>query len=190
MDSNGDLFEKLTGLIKDRVRHSLSAEDKMTNLEFVQHLRQMADEKWKYVYGHPQYGSVDCVGVYKYVMNWYYTWKDFGHIVGINKYSGKPKFNQVADMVKYGLSWSVSPIASDLSNLSEGMAVFIHDPDKSESKSKGWTHVGYYIGETEFYEHTIVEAKGKQYGVVYSDLTESEFNYCGMLMGIEYRIFE
>lgn len=190
LDSNGDLFEKLTGLIKNRVRHHLSAEDKMTNLEFIQHLRQMADEKWKYDYGHAEYKIVDCVGVYKYIMNWYYTWKDFGYIVGINKYSGKPKFNQVSDMVTYGLAGDVSPISSDFSNLSEGMAVFIFDPNESKSKSKGWMHVGYYIGETEFYEHTVVEAKGANYGVVYSDLAESEFNYCGMLIGIEYRMIE
>ena len=60
------------------------------------------------------------------------------------------------------------------------MAVFVGD-DKGRI-----SHVGYYIGKTDMGDHTVVEAKGKKYGVVYTQLENSKFNFCGMLRGISY----
>ncbi len=65
-------------------------------------------------------------------------------------------------------------------DLSIGMAVF----RKGVSK---WEHVGYYIGKTEQYGQTIIEARDEQSGVIYSSLIGSSFTHYGELTGIEYR---
>ena len=52
---------------------------------------------------------------------------------------------------------------------------------------KKWEHVGFYIGITPKYGHTIIEARDKKSGVIYSSLEGSTFTHYGELTGIEHQ---
>ncbi len=153
---------------------------KMTNLEFVAYLRQMADENWTYKYGNASYKSVDCVGAYKHIMKWYYDYNSFIKLLGVYD-KGKKKIwplTTVDLLVKHG-TYGVTDLTS-YDDLLPGTAVF------RQNKSGKWMHVGFYIGITSEYGHTVVEAKDEEHGVIYSPLEGSTFTHYGELTGVEY----
>lgn len=130
----------------------------------------MADQKWKYVAGGASEGAVDCSGAFTY---WYKKagttmahgsntmWREYSLLKGL-----------IAEM-----------------ELVPGMAVFKIRAWDSSQQSNRWYgtqpgdmyHVGLYIGNGK-----VVEAKGKNYGVVYSDITE--WKYCATLKNTDYDI--
>ena len=89
--------------------------------------------------------------------------------------AGIQAVSQLVSKGTYGVK-----LIENYDDLSIGMAVF----RKGVSK---WEHVGYYIGKTEQYGHTIIEARDEQSGVIYSSLIGSSFTHYGELTGIEYR---
>ena len=164
-------------------------EYEMTAEEFCEHLCQAADENWPYVKSGAQITGVDCVGLYKCIMEWYYMRSTFRNITRIMNGDNEGKiYNQVNDMRKYGVRWGHVYSINDYSDLPIGSAVFVYNPDSptASDNNQGWIHVGYYIGKTDKYVHTVVEAYDTKNGVIYSNLEKRNFNYYGLLNGISY----
>lgn len=86
----------------------------------------------------------------------------------------------VSQLVQKG-TYGVKPINhNNYEDLRIGMAVF-------RLRNSKWEHVGYYIGVTEKYGQTVIEARDEKSGVIYSSLKNSTFTHYGELTGIEYR---
>ena len=160
---------------------------------FIDYLQQMVNEKWMYPDIDPSTGKrqymdyrcVDCVGVYRYCMQYHFTKEAYDEIVGGTMVESIFKYSIEGDHIlirKRGQA-----INYDL--LVPGMAVFI--ANKSENYYK---HIAYYIGYTEEYgPHTIIESNvdenGKITAVHYAKLTpEAGYIWAGYLSGIDYQV--
>ena len=64
---------------------------------FVELIKQAVEtEGWKYIYGHARWKETDCVGLPKYVLDWYYSHKSFKKLYQITKGKNKGEIlNQV-----------------------------------------------------------------------------------------------
>ena len=130
------------------------------------------------------YRCVDCVGVYRYCMQYHFTKEAYDEIVGGTMVESIFKYSIEGDHIlirKQGQA-----INYDL--LVPGMAVFI--ANKSENYYK---HIAYYIGYTEEYgAHTIIESNVDENGEItavhYAKLTpEAGYIWAGYLSGIDYQ---
>lgn len=164
--------------------------EKMSSEEFSIHLwRAYTDCKWKYTYGHAQYRNTDCVGLYKAIMEWYYTKVSFKDITRITQGKNKGKsFNQVKDLIRYGLidgEEGLQAICACCDLPPVGAAVFCYsseeDGNSSFNKNQGWTHVGYYVGNG-----IVIEAESRKTGIVASSIFDSKWDCWGYLKGIDY----
>lgn len=122
--------------------------------------QQMADEHWKYVANAEEYGKVDCSGAFTY---WY-------------RKEGSKMYHGSNTMWR---KWSTIKGKIGEVDLVPGMAVYKNKKDgkePAEYKNDGqgnFYHVGLYIGDDK-----VIEAKGTNYGVVTSKL--SEWGYASM----------
>lgn len=170
---------------------------------FITCLLQGVDKEWKYNQGgaYIEYRSgdnwygVDCVGLYKRIMKWYFTPDSFRQLTEmyVNKNGKSVKFLNVRDMMTYGLDGPVQEIVRCTCgeyDLPLGVAVFKFDPTRTSEENQGWVHVGYYIGKTQWGEHTIIHADSSKNRVNYILLENSSFTHYGYLKGIEYPIVE
>ena len=64
--------------------------------------------------------------------------------------------------------------------------MFIYNPKSKQANdtNKGWVHVGFYVGRTDMYEYTVVEADSVTGTVKYTNLLDSNFNCYGILKGV------
>ena len=197
-DSTGREPLILTDVLIDtnRTRHSWSnKKDRLSASVFAETLiRIEAFGRWKYDENRNcQFESVDCVGLYRYILLWYYTRKDYNQFLGIKYKNGNLKrdrknnvfiSNQVSQIIENVVK-DLKPIGDDYSMLEIGMAVFVFDKTKVKTKSKGWEHIGYYVGPTEYGPYTVIHASIA--GLVDDcQIDESDFNYCGYINGIQY----
>lgn len=129
---------------------------------FIGYLVQMVDEQWMYPEIDPEspdgsrfpmsWGVVDCVGIYRFCMQYHFTEEAYGEYVkstlveGIYKYSTFSKEKQSILIRSKGK-------AINYDKLVPGMAVFKANISKNEYK-----HFAVYIGITEEYGHTIIES--------------------------------
>ena len=189
-DSSGKAPLVLTDVIQDkkRYRHSWSIEgERLTAAVFAETLISIqASGKWKYDSEKVcQFRRVDCVGLYKYILLWYYTRDDFNQLLRIPSKNGKIVVaNQVSQIATYASS-ELTDINKDYSNLEVGMGVFEYVEAKKDTESYGWQHIGYYVGETENGPHTVIHATedGK---ISIDQIENTQFNKCAYLNGIEY----
>lgn len=134
----------------------------------VEKFKLMADEKWKYVANSASKGAVDCSGAFSY---WYQK-------AGSYMYHGSNTMWRKYTTQK-GQIGSIE--------LVPGMAVFKKRSWTTADYNNKWYldgdanyyHVGLYIGNG-----MVVEAKSKEYGVVYSDI--STWGYAARLKNTEY----
>ena len=178
-------------LTKDVADSSVSWDDEFMPVDiFVDLLVQaVTDPKWKYVYGHSEYRSTDCVGLIKYILNWYYSYKSFKKFSIIEKGLNKGKiYNQVIDMSLYGTQYGETYEIIDPDSIPIGAAVFVYDPNhpRANKQNQGWIHVGVYIGKTDQYEHSVAAAQDSINGVGIFELTEDYTRYA-LLEGVDYR---
>ena len=156
---------------------------------FVELIKQAVEtEGWKYIYGHARWKETDCVGLPKYVLEWYYSHKSFKKLYQITKGENKGEIlNQVKDLAVYGMQNGETFDITDWNDIPIGAAVFKYDPTNPEAtkENKGWLHVGVYIGITEEYEYTIAAAASKKDGVGYFPLTD-EYTKWGYFNGVSY----
>lgn len=135
---------------------------------FVELIKQAVEtEGWKYIYGHSRWKETDCVGLPKYVLEWYYSHKSFKKLYQITKGENKGAIlKQVKDLAVYGMQNGETFDITDWDDIPIGAAVFKYDPTNSEATkgNKGWIHVGVYIGITEEYGYTIAAAASKKDG--------------------------
>ena len=156
---------------------------------FVELIKQAVEtEGWKYIYGHARWKETDCVGLPKYVLEWYYSHKSFKKLYQITKGENKGEIlNQVKDLAVYGMQNGETFDITDRNDIPIGAAVFKYDPTNPEAtkENKGWLHVGVYIGITEEYGYTIAAAASKKDGVGYFPLTD-EYTKWGYFNGVSY----
>ena len=156
---------------------------------FVELIKQAVEtEGWKYIYGHARWKETDCVGLPKYVLEWYYSHKSFKKLYQITKGENKGEIlNQVKDLAVYGMQNGETFDITDWDDIPIGVAVFKYDPTNPEAtkENKGWLHVGVYIGITEEYGYTIAAAASKKDGVGYFPLTD-EYTKWGYFNGVSY----
>ena len=156
---------------------------------FVELIKQAVEtEGWKYIYGHSRWKETDCVGLPKYVLEWYYSHKSFKKLYQITKGENKGEIlNQVKDLAVYGMQNGETFDITDWNDIPIGAAVFKYDPTNPEAtkENKGWLHVGVYIGITEEYGYTIAAAASKKDGVGYFPLTD-EYTKWGYFNGVSY----
>ena len=156
---------------------------------FVELIKQAVEtEGWKYIYGHARWKETDCVGLPKYVLEWYYSHKSFKKLFQITKGENKGEIlNQVKDLAVYGMQNGETFDITDWDDIPIGAAVFKYDPTNPEAtkENKGWLHVGVYIGITEEYGYTIAAAASKKDGVGYFPLTD-EYTKWGYFNGVSY----
>ena len=156
---------------------------------FVELIKQAVEtEGWKYIYGHARWKETDCVGLSKYVLEWYYSHKSFKKLYQITKGENKGEIlNQVKDLAVYGMQNGETFDITDWDDIPIGAAVFKYDPTNPEAtkENKGWLHVGVYIGITEEYGYTIAAAASKKDGVGYFPLTD-EYTKWGYFNGVSY----
>ncbi len=151
---------------------------------------------WEYRYGYSQWKKTDCVGLPKYVLNWYYSYSSFKSFSQITE--GKNKgaiYNQVKDLAKYGMQNGQTYPIEDPCDIPLGAAVFVYDPahKQATSKNQGWIHVGIYVGfgyveengEQVFYQHTVAQAANKDQDLCILPLT-SEYTRYGLFEGVSY----
>lgn len=151
-------------------------------------VQAVTTEGWKYRYGYSRWKETDCVGLPKYVLNWYYSYKSFKSFASIARGRNKGKvYNQVKDLVAYGIQYGDTWKIEDPDEIPIGAAVFIYNPDHKESKrNNGWIHVGIYIGSWGDYEHAVAQAASKDAGVGIWPLTDAFTRY-GLFEGVDYR---
>lgn len=156
---------------------------------FVELIKQAVEtEGWKYIYGHARWKETDCVGLPKYVLEWYYSHKSFKKLYQITKGENKGEIlNQVKDLAVYGMQNGETFDITDWNDIPIGAAVLKYDPTNPEAtkENKGWLHVGVYIGITEEYGYTIAAAASKKDGVGYFPLTD-EYTKWGYFNGVSY----
>ena len=156
---------------------------------FVELIKQAVEtEGWKYIYGHARWKETDCVGLPKYVLEWYYSHKSFKKLYQITKGENKGEIlNQVKNLAVYGMQNGETFDITDWDDIPIGAAVFKYDPTNPEAtkENKGWLHVGVYIGITEEYGYTIAAAASKKDGVGYFPLTD-EYTKWGYFNGVSY----
>ena len=156
---------------------------------FVELIKQAVEtEGWKYIYGHARWKETDCVGLPKYVLEWYYSHKSFKKLYQITKGENKGEIlNQVKDLAVYGMQNGETFDITDWNDIPIGAAVFKYDPTNPDAtkENKGWLHVGVYIGITEEYGYTIAAAASKKDGVGYFPLTD-EYTKWGYFNGVSY----
>ena len=156
---------------------------------FVELIKQAVEtEGWKYIYGHARWKETDCVGLPKYVLEWYYSHKSFKKLYQITKGENKGEIlNQVKDLAVYGMQNGETFDITDWNDIPICAAVFKYDPTNPEAtkENKGWLHVGVYIGITEEYGYTIAAAASKKDGVGYFPLTD-EYTKWGYFNGVSY----
>ena len=186
--------------------HSLS-DGRMPVTMFISYLRQGVDRKWQYNKGgsiivtgikrseRKKYYGIDCVGLYKRIMEWYFDPDSFDELTLITAGGRKGKnFCNVLDMKNYGLTdglvYNIPFCTCCELDLPLGVAVFKFDPNRVDEDNEGWVHVGYYIGATEKGPHTIVHADSTANRVNYIQLENSSFTHYGYLKGIDYPIVE
>ena len=138
----------------------------------VEKFKYMADNKWKYVADSARKGAVDCSGAFTY---WY---------------------NEAGSSMYHGSNTMYRKYSTEKGKIGEiklvpGMAVYRWKEAKSGELPTvylndglgNFKHVGLYIGNGK-----CVEAKGTQYGVVYSDI--STWDYASKLVNTEYDVEE
>ena len=156
---------------------------------FVELIKQAVEtEGWKYIYGHARWKETECVGLPKYVLEWYYSHKSFKKLYQITKGENKGEIlNQVKDLAVYGMQNGETFDITDWNDIPIGAAVFKYDPTNPDAtkENKGWLHVGVYIGITEEYGYTIAAAASKKDGVGYFPLTD-EYTKWGYFNGVSY----
>ena len=156
---------------------------------FVELIKQAVEtEGWKYIYGHARWKETDCVGLPKYVLEWYYSHKSFKKLYQITKGENKGEIlNQVKNLAVYGMQNGETFDITDWNDIPIGAAVFKYDPTNPDAtkENKGWLHVGVYIGITEEYGYTIAAAASKKDGVGYFPLTD-EYTKWGYFNGVSY----
>lgn len=155
-------------------------------------------EKWGYVWGqtHVKWDATrqaayakakasnpDCKNSIKYGPKWYGHWVTdcsglfsyaFSHLGGYMYHGSNTMYN------KYCTSKGAlkNGKRTDGKELKPGTAVFCYNETK-----KNRSHVGLYIGNGE-----VIEAKGAQYGVVKSKVTDSKWDDWGELKGCDYNV--
>ena len=165
--------------------------DRMPLVLFLDCLAQMVDEKWQYSTkkeGGIKYGHIDCVGVLRFPMYWYYKessyekWKmNATHVEGIYN-------NAVYNKPHSGLEGKGR--ITENTPFTIGMALFKKEQNK-------WEHVAIYVGDYfDGYTNAVIEAvmcgdplDSRISGyVVIRELSESEtingkFTHFGYLRG-------
>ena len=161
---------------------------------FIGYLVQMVDEGWMYPEVDPEgkrypmsYGVVDCVGIYRFCMQYHFSEDAYNYFVkstlveGIYKESTFSKEGQSILIRQRGK-------AINYDKLVPGMAVFNANISNNEFK-----HIAIYIGWTEEYGHTIIESNidlktGEVLPVRYSTLSpEAGYIWACKLKGIGYK---
>lgn len=138
----------------------------------IEKFKYMADNKWKYVADSARKGAVDCSGAFTY---WY---------------------NEAGSSMYHGSNTMYRKYSTEKGKIGEiklvpGMAVYRWKEAKRGELPTvylndglgNFKHVGLYIGNGK-----CVEAKGTQYGVVYSDI--STWDYASKLVNTEYDVAE
>lgn len=158
---------------------------------FVNLIKQAVNmEGWKYVYGYSRWKETDCVGLPKYILNWYYSYQSFKNLAQITKGRNKGEiFNQVKDLVDYGIQYGDTWEIEDPDEIPVGAAVFVYNPnhEKANSKNNGWIHVGVYVGAWGEYEHAVAQAASVSAGVGIWPLTD-DFTRYGLFEGVDYSV--
>ena len=180
-----------TGSVGDKMKHVLRRpkRDRMEICQFLSFIKQMVDEEWTYAPREDNgiwYGHVDCVGVYRFTMNWYYhdtPYKELSmnatNVTGMyysgtykDDYKGAKGRGEIEDTTEYTI----------------GMALFRME-DTGESQLHG-IHVAYYVGDYfPGYTNAVIEAV--ESGVIIRSLDESiekggPYTHFGYLKGIDY----
>jgi len=151
-------------------------------------VQAVTTEDWEYKYGHSRWKETDCVGLAKYVLNWYYSYQSFKRFSRISSGKNKGKiFNQVKDLVKYGIQYGTTWAIEDPDYIPVGAAVFMYDPSNANvSRNNGWIHVGIYIGSWGDIEHAVAQAASADDGVGIWPLSDG-FTHFGLFEGVDYR---
>ena len=184
-----DIYERFIGNPGDSMQHVLNKnfkDGRMPMAHFLNLLGQMIEEKWQYSHD-TAYGYVDCVGVYRYTMYWFFS-EDFSendkyvksNVSGLYEYGVYNKTNKKISVIGKGR-------ITHKTKYTIGMELF-RNPESDDG------HVAYYVGNWfEGYENAVIEAVSG--GVVIRELSESEaingaFTHYGYLKGLQYGFYK
>ena len=154
---------------------------RMKVCQFMALLEQMRIEEWEYDHD-TAYGRVDCVGIYRYTMYWYYSassvkaLKISTHVEGIYRNSVYNKTDPKKNVVGKGKIDANTEFRI-------GMGLF-HNPFGDDG------HFAVYVGNYfPGYENAVIESVYG--GVIIRELSESEaindpFTHYGYMKGIDY----
>ena len=141
---------------------------------------------WKYAHGSCSYGEVDCVGVYRFPMYWYYSQSAYkklgadGTIVDYLYENGVYNEDVGSTIKRKGK-------ITESTTLVPGMGLFMWGEKNGEKK---FLHVAIYVGDLfDGYSNAVIEAV--ESGVVIRELETSEaingkFTHFGFFSGLEY----
>ena len=177
-------FEQFQGKFGDKISHVINQDRKdgrMPVVHFIALLQQMVSEKWKYSHN-TAYGAVDCVGIYRYTMNWYYNKSSYKFMKVFTNVENTYRQSVYNSTMEKRNVLGKGKLTED-TTLVKGMALFRNPLGKDG-------HVAYYVGDQiEGYKDAVVEAVLD--GVVVRELSESEeingeFTHYGYLKGLDY----
>lgn len=177
-------FEQFQGKFGDKMSHVINQDRKdgrMPVVHFIALLQQMVSEKWKYSHN-TAYGAVDCVGIYRYTMNWYYNKSSYKFMKVFTNVENTYRQSVYNSTMEKRNVLGKGKLTED-TTLVKGMALFRNPLGKDG-------HVAYYVGDQiEGYKDAVVEAVLD--GVVVRELSESEeingeFTHYGYLKGLDY----
>lgn len=183
-DACGTEHLLFSGEVGDKMKHVHKKNYKkgrMKVCQFMALLEQMLDEEWEYDHD-TAYGRVDCVGIYRYSMYWYYSGnstkalKISTHVEGTYRNSVYNKTDTKKSVVGKGK-------IDDNTEFTIGMGLFRNPLDDDG-------HFAVYVGDWfPGYENAVIESVYD--GVVIRELSESEaingpFTHYGYMKGIDY----
>ena len=182
-DNNGAWGINISKInLKDKLNISAGPETKITNSEFIDVIYKMVKDKWGYDKKGDNLGMrykfVDCVSVYRYVINGYDDKKSYNLFLPKKNGDALDNVTELAERGVYGLE----PIKADNSNLVKGMALFVKGPQK-------YMHVAYYIGDGLAIESNVTTEKYPA-GVHVINVSDGNFTECGFLTGLDYSDWE
>ena len=181
-----------TGKFGDTMIHVLQKgkNPRMPVCQFLAFIKQMSDEQWSYAPRSEEgiwYGHVDCVGVYRFTMNWYFhddPYKElkmhFTNVEGLYR-NGVYNKNHGAAIIGKGA-------ITENTQYTIGMALF-RIIKNGTNGTQSFEHVAFYVGDYfDGYTNAVIEAV--EGGVVIRSLEESEkngaFTHYGYLKGVDY----
>ena len=165
--------------------------DELMNMtDFFELLSDM--KGWEYSENACYYGKIDCVGVYRFPMYWYYSQNAYKSL-GANGTTVEYLYDHGLYEDNMGEVIKKKGLITDTTVLVKGMALIRYGKKKNKKTGKwemAYLHVAIYVGDYfSGIKNGVIEAV--ESGVVVREMEESEringvFTHCGFFKGLSY----